>query len=67
MGVDTIMSILVLAVIALVIGAFALWRRSGMTRQVWLMLALAVVVVGNLLIWIVPDDSGKAPVVQARQ
>ncbi len=67
MGVDTVLSILVLATIALLIGAIALWRRGGMTRQVWLMLVLAAVAIGNVLIWIVPDSSGNAPVVQARQ
>jgi ABC-type spermidine/putrescine transport system permease subunit II len=67
MGLDTVLSVMVLAVVALLLGAFALWRRGGQTKQVWLMLVLAAVVIGNVLIWIVPDSAGNAPVEQARQ
>jgi hypothetical protein len=66
MTLDTVLSILVLAAIFLVIGAAALWRRGGQTRQVWLMLLLAAIVVGNVLIWTVPDSTGKAPVSQGQ-
>ena len=58
---DTILSILVLAAIAMVIGAIAWWRR-GKRKQAALMLALAAVIAGNVAIWVVPDGSGKAPV-----
>ena len=64
MGVDTVLSILVLAVIALLLGAFALWRRGGRTKQVVLMLVLALVAAGNIALWIVPDANGVAPVDQ---
>ena len=64
MNLDTVLSILVLAAIALVIGAVALWRRGGQARQVWLMLLLAAIVAGNVLTWTVPDSTGKAPVSQ---
>jgi hypothetical protein len=67
MALDTVLSILALAVIALVLGAYALWRRGGRTRQVWLMLVLAAVAAVNLAIWLVPDGAGKAPAEQARQ
>ena len=66
MGLDAVLSILALAVIALVAGAFVLWRRGGRTRQVWLLLLLAAGAAGNLAIWLVPDSSGKAPVETAR-
>ncbi len=62
MTLDTVLSILVLAAIALVIGAVALWRRGGQGKQVWLLLLLAAIVAGNVLIWTVPDSTGKAPV-----
>lgn len=65
MGVDTILSILMLAVIALLLGACALWLRGGRTKQVVLMLVLAAVVAGNIALWIVPDASGVAPVDRA--
>ncbi|MBS0474412.1 MAG: hypothetical protein JSR28_04590 [Proteobacteria bacterium] len=57
---DTILSILVLAAIALLIGAAAWWRR-GMRKQAALMLALALIIAGNVAIWIVPDRNGAAP------
>lgn len=58
---DTILSVLVLAAIAMIIGAVAWWRR-GMRKQAALMLVLAAVIAGNVAIWVVPDSSGKAPV-----
>lgn len=66
MTLDTVLSILVLATIALIIGAIALWRRGGQSRQIWLMLLLAAVIAGNVLVWVVPDSTGKAPVSQAK-
>ncbi len=64
---DTILSVLVLTAIALLIGAFFLWRRGGATRQVVLMTILAVVAIANVAIWILPDASGKAPLTQTVQ
>ncbi len=64
MTIDTILSILALAVVGLVIGAIALWRRGGRKKQVWLMLLLAAVAAANIAIWIVPDATGLAPVDQ---
>ena len=62
---DTILSVVVLAAIALIGGAIFLWRRDGLKKQVWLMLLLAAVMIGNVLIWTVPDASGEAPVDRA--
>ncbi len=67
MNLDTVLSILVLAAVALIIGAVALWRRGGQAKQVWLMLLLAAIIVGNVLVWVVPDSTGKAPVSQSVQ
>jgi len=55
-----------IVVTGLVIGAIALWRRGGQGKQVWLMLLLAAIIVGNILIWTVPDSTGKAPVSQGQ-
>lgn len=60
----TVLSILMLACIAMLLGALALWRRRGGGRQVWLMLALAVVLAINVAIWVVPSTDGTAPVQQ---
>lgn len=67
MGLDTVLSVLVLAAIALIGGAVLQWRRGQRGKQIWLMLVLAAVIVGNILIWTVPDSAGNAPVDQARQ
>ena len=64
MSTGTILSVLVLACIALVLGALALWRRRGGGRHVWLMLALAVVLAINVAIWVVPSADGTAPAQQ---
>lgn len=64
MGTDTVLSILMLAAIALLGGAYALWRRGGSKRQVTLMVILALVAIANVAIWIVPDSQGNAPLDQ---
>ena len=56
---DTALSIVVLGAIALVLGASALWRL-GVRRQALLMLLLAAIAAGNVAIWVVPNDQGKA-------
>lgn len=58
---DTALSLLVLAAIALIGGAAFLWRRNGFTRQVQLMLVLAAVMIANVAIWTLPDAGGEAP------
>jgi uncharacterized membrane protein len=60
MTVDTVLSIVMLAVLALLGGAFWLWRRQGAVKQVWLMLLLAGVMLVNIAIWTVPDKDGAA-------
>ena len=64
MGSATLLSVLVLACIAMLLGALALWRRSGSGRQVWLMLVLAAVLAINIAIWVAPSADGTAPVQQ---
>lgn len=62
---DTVLSILVLAAIALLLGAFVLWRKGGALKQVTLMVVLAVVMIVNVLIWTVPAADGVSPFEQA--
>lgn len=59
---STVLSVLVLAAIALVLGAFYLWRKPGMRRQALLMLALAAIAAINVAIWTLPDAEGRAPI-----
>ena len=56
----TVLSLLMLLLIALLLGAGWLWWRNGLTKQVGLMLLLAVVVAANIAIWTVPDESGRS-------
>ena len=64
---DTVLSMLVLAAIAMVGGAIFLWRRGGAQKQVWLMLLAAVTMIANVLIWAVPDKDGTAPLDRAAE
>jgi drug/metabolite transporter superfamily protein YnfA len=59
---DFVLSLVMLAALALVAGAFVLWRRTGQVKQPLLMVLLAVIGVVNVLIWTVPTTSGKAPI-----
>lgn len=59
------LSVLVLAAMALVLGAVFLWRRGGSRKQIGLMLLLAAIMVINVGIWTLPDASGNAPLGRA--
>ena len=64
---DMVLSVVMLAAIALLGGAVFLWRRDGPGKQVWLMLVLAMVMIGNVLIWTVTDKDGTAPLDRAAE
>ena len=61
---DVVLSILMLAALALLAGAFLLWRKTGRTKQPLLMVLLAVIAVANVAIWTVPSAGGSAPLDQ---
>lgn len=63
---DIVLSIVMLAALALVAGAFVLWRRTGVVKQPALMVVLAVIAVLNVLIWTVPTEGGEAPITQIK-
>lgn len=56
---DIALSLLVLTSIALLGGAYVLFRR-GKRRQAWLMLGLAVVMILNVAIWTWPMQGGES-------
>lgn len=56
---DTALSLLVIAAVALLGGAYLQWRR-GNRKQAGLMLALAVVMAANVAIWSVPNEQGRS-------
>lgn len=63
---DAVLSIVMLAALALLAGAFFLWRRTGEVKNPALMVLLAVIAVINVLIWTVPTQSGQAPIEQLK-
>jgi hypothetical protein len=54
---DAALSLMVIAVAALLGGAYFQWRR-GNRKQAGLMLVLAAVFAANVAIWSVPDEHG---------
>ena len=58
---DIVLSVVVLAAIALVAGAWLLYRRTDEAKQPLLMLLLAAIALMNVAIWTVPDEEGAAP------
>lgn len=63
---DIVLSVVMLAALALLAGAFVLWRRTGEVRNPLLMVLLAAIAVINVLIWTVPTPGGEAPIEQIR-
>jgi hypothetical protein len=57
---DWVLSLVMVTALALLAGAWVVWRRGG-KRQAGLMVALAFVMLANVAIWTVPDASGVAP------
>ena len=61
---DLVFSIVMLAAILLLVAAFVYWRRTGAVKQPVLMVVLALIAIGNVLIWTIPTADGTAPVDQ---
>lgn len=62
---SAVLSVMVLAAIALTAGAIYLWNREGMRRQALLMLVLVAVIAVNVALLTVPVGDGKSVVEQA--
>lgn len=60
--IDLVFSLVMLAAILLLAGAYLYWRRTGEVKQPALMVILAVIAIGNVLIWTIPTADGTAPV-----
>jgi EamA domain-containing membrane protein RarD len=60
-----ILSIATFAAVLLLFGAWKRWRQEGTGKQMWLMMAAAVVILANIAIWVVPDQQGKSLVTEA--
>lgn len=61
---NVILSIVMLAAVALIAGAVVMWRRGAPPKQPLLMILLAIIAIANVAIWTVPDASGDAPITQ---
>lgn len=57
-----VLSIVMLAGFALLVGALFLWRKGASRKQVLLMVVMALICFANVAIWTVPDAGGDAPV-----
>lgn len=64
MTLDLVLSLVMLAALALVAGAVVLWRR-GSRQQAALMALLAAIMLVNVAIWTLPGTDGETPVDQA--
>lgn len=51
---DLALSLAMLAMVALLAGAWYLYRRNGPNRQTLLMVVMALVLLGNVVIWQLP-------------
>ena len=60
--IETILSVVTMAAIALVIGAIYIWKNSGFGKKPALMLILAVILLGNAAILSIPNERGVSPV-----
>lgn len=56
---NIVLSIVVLAAIAMLFGAWQLRRRGGSPKQSWLMVLLAFIMIGNVVIWSLPTSGGQ--------
>ena len=61
---DLVFSLVMLAAFLLLAGAYLYWRRTGEVKQPALMVILAVVAIGNVLIWTIPTSDGTTPIDQ---
>jgi hypothetical protein len=64
---DLILSLVMLAALALAVGGAYLWFAKGVRKQGGLMLLLALIMLINVAIWTVPDASGDAPLDRATE
>jgi hypothetical protein len=58
----TVLSLLVLGIVLMLVGAVYLWRSRGERKRPLLMAVLAVVMLANVLIWTLPGAGGQAPI-----
>jgi len=66
-NVGLVFALVMLAAVALVLGAVFLYRRTGQAQKPALMVLLAAIAIGNVLIWTLPTADGSSPIEQAQE
>lgn len=56
---DLALSLAMLAMVALLAGAWFLYKRNGPNRQTLLMVVMALVLLGNVVIWQLPSPGSS--------
>lgn len=56
---DLALSLAMLAMVALLAGAWFLYKRNGPNRQTLLMVVMALVLLGNVVIWQLPPPENS--------
>lgn len=64
---DVVLSVLMLAGIALLIGSIYLFRKGDDRKKALLMLVASLVMFGNLAIWLVPTPDGTSLATEAQK
>ncbi len=64
---DLVLSILMLAGVALLVGAYVMFRRQRDRRKALLMLVAALVMFGNVAIWMIPPPDGQSLMRETRK
>ena len=62
---DLVLSLAMLTALGFIALAVRRWRRNGPSLNVWLMLGVALVLLVNVAIWVIPGPDGAAPIERA--
>ncbi len=65
--VNFLLSAAMVGVFALFYGAIRMWMREGFSKKPLLMIIAAIVILGNIAIWAVPDDQGNSLLIEAQK
>ena len=63
---DLLLSVLVLAALAFLVGGFVLWRKGAPRLQPVLMVVVAAILIANVLILTLPYANGECPAEEAQ-
>jgi len=65
--INFLLSVAMVGVFALFYGAIRMWMREGLSKKPILMIIAALVILGNIAIWAIPDDRGNSLLNQAKK